>query len=398
MGSVLPVRKPELRVQREKKYGALATATRASAIQEERNGRLAAVMAAGYDPSCLEAIARTSDDYHIFCAGLKLPARPLSFESVAHFLDHSVLGLKNTPEYAGQQLSHLRKAAALEHWGNVASGCVMDESDEVALTMLRRGLAKLGKHNNPKPRKQPIRLSHLAALAGRLAAMGYDTTARSDLSRLFTEMLVAHGGMLRTKEHTARNLKVRNVTFYSYWQQPVGPTTPFAQISGIGLDLINTKTGKFDAEPQRVFLPVRLGAAAAVCPVRHLWAYFRHHDLFAPYHADEPLFVVLDSNGARGGCKPTTYERFVDDVRKLLPLIGLNPKDYAGHSFQAGGCTDAFDSGVPGDVIITQGRWKSDAWKRYRRSTPEMLGQLARVIAVPLLHAFPVAPFVPGNG
>jgi hypothetical protein len=43
-----------------------------------------------------------------------------------------------------------------------------------------------------------------------------------------------------------------------------------------------------------------------------------------------------------------------------------------GHSFRIGGTTHLLLSGVPPDVVKTTGRWSSDAFLRYWRSTEQI--------------------------
>lgn len=65
-------------------------------------------------------------------------------------------------------------------------------------------------------------------------------------------------------------------------------------------------------------------------------------------------------------------------VRCLIPLwqkklneviknIGLDPKQYKGHSFRIGAATHASKVGFSENAIQNMGRWKSDAVKRYIR-------------------------------
>ena len=45
----------------------------------------------------------------------------------------------------------------------------------------------------------------------------------------------------------------------------------------------------------------------------------------------------------------------------------------SGHSFRIGGATELIERGVSFDWVCMQGRWSSDAWRRYVRSTPCLL-------------------------
>ena len=62
---------------------------------------------------------------------------------------------------------------------------------------------------------------------------------------------------------------------------------------------------------------------------------------------------------------PLTYPTFVSTLRQALTKCGVDPSQYAGHSFRRGGASWALQSGLPGDVIQLMGDWKSDAYKQY---------------------------------
>jgi len=57
---------------------------------------------------------------------------------------------------------------------------------------------------------------------------------------------------------------------------------------------------------------------------------------------------------------------------------------YSGRSLRAGGATDMRVSGVPWHVIVMQGRWRSDAWKVYFRSSADVYAELLKLQPVAL--------------
>lgn len=71
-----------------------------------------------------------------------------------------------------------------------------------------------------------------------------------------------------------------------------------------------------------------------------------------------------------------TKDRFVSKVRELLQQSGVDPKNYAGHSFRIGAATTASRQGVSEATIKMLGRWESSAYLRYIK-TPR--GQLASI-------------------
>jgi len=56
---------------------------------------------------------------------------------------------------------------------------------------------------------------------------------------------------------------------------------------------------------------------------------------------------------------------FVNSLRGLLRLAGVDARGYTGHSFRRGGASWAFGAGVSGELIKMHGDWKSDAYLKY---------------------------------
>ena len=71
-----------------------------------------------------------------------------------------------------------------------------------------------------------------------------------------------------------------------------------------------------------------------------------------------------------------TKERFVSKVCELLQQSGVEPKNYAGHSFHIGAATTASHQEVSEATIKMLGRWESSAYLRYIK-TPRV--QLASI-------------------
>ena len=55
-----------------------------------------------------------------------------------------------------------------------------------------------------------------------------------------------------------------------------------------------------------------------------------------------------------------TYNSFVEKLRHHLSMLGLDPNNYAGHSFRREGASFAYLSEVPIEMIKTLGDWRSD--------------------------------------
>lgn len=125
---------------------------------------------------------------------------------------------------------------------------------------------------------------------------------------------------------------------------------------GIEVTVRWSKTIQFKERSLSIPLPVLHNHP--LCPVSALLTYFSLSKGASPlgpafvYHQDR-IFV------------PLTYPVFIKRLRLLLSQVGVDPSQYAGHSFRRGGASWALQSGLPGDVIQLMGDWKSDAYKQY---------------------------------
>ncbi len=62
--------------------------------------------------------------------------------------------------------------------------------------------------------------------------------------------------------------------------------------------------------------------------------------------------------------KALTHQSFTSQLRTLLGLAGHNLTGYSGHSFWRGGASFTLASGVPGELIMTHGDWRSQSYLR----------------------------------
>jgi hypothetical protein len=60
-----------------------------------------------------------------------------------------------------------------------------------------------------------------------------------------------------------------------------------------------------------------------------------------------------------------THASFTRHLRNLLLVSGHNPKGFSGHSFRRGGASFALLAGVPGELIMAHGDWRSQCYLRY---------------------------------
>ena len=77
--------------------------------------------------------------------------------------------------------------------------------------------------------------------------------------------------------------------------------------------------------------------------------------------ASDPMFGMR-----HGNCMspvPLSREAFITKYESIMSVLGLS--GYTGHSFRRGGATHALSCGVPTEVIMAQGDWKSMAYLDY---------------------------------
>lgn len=94
-----------------------------------------------------------------------------------------------------------------------------------------------------------------------------------------------------------------------------------------------------------------------ICPCKAMLLHLarRQRD---PAHA--PLFRCR--NGT-----PLSRAKFVELLKKVVQLSGLNPDHYNSHSLRIGAATFAAQQGHTEDAIKRLGRWRSSAYRRYIR-------------------------------
>ena len=118
------------------------------------------------------------------------------------------------------------------------------------------------------------------------------------------------------------------------------------------------------------WLDVYFGPAnGRLCPVRALLSY-------AAGRGDRPgpFFIHLNAT-------PLTKTHFVGAVRLALRQAGLEPRDYAGHSFRIGAATTAAMAGLEDSLIQSLGRWSSAAFLGYIRMPPAQLSTISATLA-----------------
>jgi hypothetical protein len=163
---------------------------------------------------------------------------------------------------------------------------------------------------------------------------GSDT---SDQRSHWVQMLLAHQGFLRTKEHVDGALQRRDVSFL---RADGSVATAPGDCHAAVLTLRHTKTGV----GEQAHHDARRRDALDV--VQPLWELLRRKVETEP---DAPLFT----SGVHR--VPVTRSLFLERVRAWISAAGLTGW-FSGHSLRAGGATDAFDGRAPTMLYFHQGR------------------------------------------
>lgn len=111
-------------------------------------------------------------------------------------------------------------------------------------------------------------------------------------------------------------------------------------------------------QTKTIDIPLPSMEQSVMCPVK---AIFHSFKLSSRAEATGPAFMFLD----RSGIKPLTSELFLVRIRDCLIQSGVNPSDYATHSFRRGGASFCYAIGLSPDAIKIAGNWASNCYQRY---------------------------------
>ena len=153
------------------------------------------------------------------------------------------------------------------------------------------------------------------------------------------------------------------------------------------LTVRHTKTIQFRQRTLKWILPKLADGADPCCPTTQLAAYLlRTRGVLEP---DAPLF---QSQASDGKYLPLKYASFIALFKEQITLAGLDPSQYAGHSFRRGGATFAMDAGIPDSTIMAMGDWTSDAWRAYVSATQRLRFSAADLMAKAVASAAAAPP------
>lgn len=292
-----------------------------------------------------------------------LPSHRLCFNSLATYMLRAVIRVGNCGTTMGYHMSGLRTVATQLGWPNTRPPGALDfrllnNIAKKLVLMYPSGLSK----------RLPVRLHHLGRILDAMQARS--ASASLDDRRLWAFQWlvfnVSHQGCLRVMELVG--LRAQDVTF-----QFDDPSS--ALPSGCRIELFYTKTST-TAEP---FIVHYLAGRTASMWWRSCTATCAHGGFWTPpvaasFCSTSPSPTRLRAAPARSCLRrPPTPPQWPSICATGWAATGqASPAElprYSAHSLRHGGCTDLLNSGVPLDVVMLQGRWRSISWLTYRHET-----------------------------
>jgi hypothetical protein len=163
------------------------------------------------------------------------------------------------------------------------------------------------------------------------------------------------------------------------------PTTTFQPDQGLALSdvvirgegasqvlYINLRFSKMDPNGHGVVIRL-FPLPTELCPVQAMDKYMQARVGVGTMPAG-PFFMM--PNGA-----PLTRTDFVTSLQQVLQCIGASGHIIKPHSFRIGAATAAAQAGVPDHIIKMLGRWSSDSYQRYIRTSSTVLASAHQAIA-----------------
>ncbi|KAK6166966.1 hypothetical protein SNE40_022153 [Patella caerulea] len=133
--------------------------------------------------------------------------------------------------------------------------------------------------------------------------------------------------------------------------------------------IVKLRASKTD--PFRQGVSIHIFRNSNICPVETMCKYYKYRINQGALESS-PLFVNEFMS-----TEPLKRDTFIAYVRHLLEVIGYNSVKYCGHSFRIGAATSAAAAGIEDHLIQTLGRWSSNCYVRYIKTSKESL-QLAQ--------------------
>ncbi|CAG2187298.1 unnamed protein product [Mytilus edulis] len=127
-------------------------------------------------------------------------------------------------------------------------------------------------------------------------------------------------------------------------------------------------------DPFREGVDIHLFASgASVCPVLSLERYMDYRTRKFKDSKSQDAFFVMENR------KALTRNYFISSLKNILAVLGYNSDLYNGHSFRIGASTTA-GSKIEDHLIQTLGRWSSQCYTRYIRTSLSTIQQAQQAL------------------
>ena len=307
----------------------------------------------GIAPTTRNAYAAGQKQYKTFCSNANRTLIPTSESTLLLFVAHlTTLNLSHaTIKVYLSAVRHLHVTAG-QH-------SIFTQQLTPRLQQVLKGIQKTQSASQPPRVRLPITLSILQHIKHLLLQKppSYDNTL------IWAACCLAFFGFLRVSEFT--------VPAQSQYDH-----TTHLSISDISIDnkdcpqLLRIRIKQSKTDPFRQGVDIYLGRTGEVlCPVRGILPYLAQRG-----NRPGPLFVYQDG-------RMLTRHLFSTAVDKLLTELHMDKRLYNTHSFRIGAATSAIQANIPEVHVQMLGRWKSQAYKRYVRTSPQELAHLSTQLA-----------------
>ncbi len=230
------------------------------------------------------------------------------------------------------------------------------------LDLIKRGISRqLG---SPPKQKLPITPDILLRIKAHL------TLSEARDCAFWCACLIAFYTFLRKSSLLPRSAKQADKSGLCHGDLRVEPPTNFMYIT-----VRHTKTIQF--HQRTLCIPIAGLHDSALCPLEATLAMLANLPA-GQTASDAPLFSYV----SQGALTCIDYSAFVQRLKVVLNKAELPSDQYSGHSFRRGGCTFAFELGVPPLLIKLRGDWRSNAYERYVSVPDSMNAKVARAISL----------------
>lgn len=289
-------------------------------------------MRLGLAPATLKTYDFAWKSYASFCSSVCAPPLPVLIINVCAFIcfckDIKVL----KPPYIRSLLAGIQFRARCVNPGFPSL------FSNPSIKLLLKGIAKASPLS-PDARS-PITLLILHNLLAALRAGLFSPYSDALLDSVF---LLAFYGFLRCGEFTTPSLKF----------------VPGLHITSTDLlfhpDFYSLSLKQSKSKGPCTIVIARIGSP--FCPFRSMLNYLNLRGKQLP---SAPLFITPEGH-------PMSRRWFIRNLNVAIQHIGLNPKQFSGHSFRIGAATVAAAQGVPPSSLQQLGRWSSSAFTAYIR-------------------------------